>query len=67
MISWFFSLGQIHVGFVETDPPEPDAVFTHTSEVLFENSFTSLEENSLFLLEWDPVWNVFLPALSCST
>lgn len=62
MISWFFLLGENHVGFAETDPPEPDAVFTHTSEMLFENNFTSLEENSLFLLERDPVWNdVFFP------
>jgi len=48
--SWVFLLHQIRVGLAETDPPEPDAVFTHTPEALFENSFTGLEKTRLFLL-----------------
>lgn len=48
--SWFFLLDQIHVGLAEIDPPEPDAIFTYTSEALFENNFTDLEKNSLFFL-----------------
>lgn len=50
IMSWFFLLDQIHVGLAEADPLEPDAVFINASEALFENKFTSLEKNSLFLL-----------------
>lgn len=49
-MSCFCLLDQIRVGLAETDPLEPDAVFINTSEAVFENKFTSLEKNSLFLL-----------------
>lgn len=46
-ISWFFLLDQVHVGLAETGPPEPDAIFTHTSEALFENNFVGLQKKSV--------------------
>lgn len=46
-VSCFFLLDQIHVGLAETDPPEPDAIFTHTSEALFENNFVGLQKKSV--------------------
>lgn len=47
MCCFFFLLDKIHVGLAETDPPELDAIFTCTSEALFENNFTGLEKKSV--------------------